>query len=147
MPRALFRQVGSEDMQRSAQYVNSTSRTIRNNTKLKLRVKALKNDGSLSWIVMSRGMNKYVEERNEEKGESPHHEKISLQRILPTLLWNFHASTPSTFSHHNAATGSDDKNGSSATTTTLLVFHDTEGLMPNCSSMLPAQAPSLQEKR
>ena len=37
----------------------------------------MKNDGSLSWIMISRGTNKYVEEVYEEKGELSHHEEMA----------------------------------------------------------------------
>ena len=36
----------------------------------------MKNDGS-SWIVISRGMNKEVEEIYQEKGESSYHEEMA----------------------------------------------------------------------
>ena len=38
----------------------------------------MKNDGSLSWIVISRGMNKSVEDIFEEREESSHHEELQL---------------------------------------------------------------------
>ena len=35
---------------------------------IEIQVQSMRNDGSLSWIMISRGMNTYVEEINEEKG-------------------------------------------------------------------------------
>ena len=57
---------GSVDIRRSAQSFKSRSCIILNN--LEPQVTTLKKDGSLSWIVIFRGMNKYVEEIFEEKG-------------------------------------------------------------------------------
>ena len=37
----------------------------------------LKNDGSQSWIVISRGMNKYVNDLLEENGKSIHNEEVT----------------------------------------------------------------------
>ena len=42
-----------------------------------IQVKSLKNDGSLSWIVISRGLKKYVEEIYEENRESLDHEEVA----------------------------------------------------------------------
>ena len=44
---------------------------------IEIQVKSMKNDESFSWIVISKGMNKYVEESNEEKGESSCHEEMA----------------------------------------------------------------------
>ena len=43
---------------------------------IEVRVKSLKNE-SISWIVISRGMKKCVEEVQEEKGESVHHKEMA----------------------------------------------------------------------
>ena len=43
---------------------------------IKIRVKSVKNDGSQTWIVISRGTHKYVDELLEEHGKSIHHEKM-----------------------------------------------------------------------
>ena len=44
---------------------------------IEIQVKSLTNDGSLSWIVIPTGMSKYVEELQEEKGESVCHEEMA----------------------------------------------------------------------
>ena len=44
---------------------------------------SLKNDGSHSWIVISRGMNKYVEELYEENGDSIHYEEMATGMSKP----------------------------------------------------------------
>ena len=43
---------------------------------IEIQVKSMKNDGSLSWIVLSGGMNNFVEEIWQEKGESSYHEEM-----------------------------------------------------------------------
>ena len=65
-------------LRRSAQFVKSTSRVVRNTFGIEIQVKSMKNvTGSLSWIEIPRGMSKCVEEINEEKGESSYHEEIA----------------------------------------------------------------------
>ena len=44
---------------------------------IEVRVKSLTNDGSLSWIVISPGLNKYVDELCEEQGKSFSHEEMA----------------------------------------------------------------------
>ena len=58
-----------------AQYWKSRSRIICINMGLK-SVNSLKNDGSQSWIVICRGMSKYVDELREENGESIYYEEM-----------------------------------------------------------------------
>ena len=43
---------------------------------MKIKVNSVKNDGSQSWIVISRGINKYVEDLAEESGKSVHCEEM-----------------------------------------------------------------------
>ena len=44
---------------------------------IEVRVKFLTNDGSLSWIVISPGLNKYVDQLYEEQGQSFSHEEMA----------------------------------------------------------------------
>ena len=54
-----------------AQYSESRSRFIR--IGIEVRVKHMKNDGSRSWILINRGMNKCVEKLYEENEEFLHY--------------------------------------------------------------------------
>ena len=43
----------------------------------------MKNDGSQSWIVISRGMNQHVNELPEESGKSIHNEEVATRTRRP----------------------------------------------------------------
>ena len=45
---------------------------------IEVKIDSMQNDGTLSWIVISRGINKYVTELPEENGKPSHHEEVAL---------------------------------------------------------------------
>ena len=50
---------------------------------IEIKTDSMQNDGSQSWIVISRGMNKYVSELPEENGKSIHHEEATTSTGRP----------------------------------------------------------------
>ena len=56
---------------------------------------SVQNDGSQSWIVISRGMNKYVNELPEEKGQSIHYEAATASTRRPVATKQKEQFTPS----------------------------------------------------
>ena len=63
---------------------------------IEVQVKSLKDDGFLSWIVISRGTNKYMEEMYEEKGESFYDKRWQLAPARETRRDKTQGTTKST---------------------------------------------------
>ena len=75
--KMLVRWDGSEDTRRLAQYLEVKVTYHSEQCAIEVQDKSLKNDGSLSWLVVSRGTNTYVEELYEEKGESVYDKEMA----------------------------------------------------------------------
>ena len=69
------KRMGSRRYEKLVQCWKSRSRIIQINMDLK-SANSLKNDGSRSWTVICRGVNKYVDELREENGESIYYEEM-----------------------------------------------------------------------
>ena len=50
---------------------------------IEIKIDSMKNDGSQSWIVSSRGKNKYVNELPEENEKSIHCEEVTTGTVKP----------------------------------------------------------------
>ena len=59
-----------------------------------MNIDSMQKDGSQSWIVISRGVNKYVKELPEENSKSIHYEEVTIGAGRPVATQQKEQSTP-----------------------------------------------------
>ena len=88
------RKDGFENTQKLVQYWKARLRITCIKMGIGIKIDSMKNDGSQSWIVISRWMNKYVNELPEENGESIHYEEATTGTGRPVATKQKEQSTP-----------------------------------------------------
>ena len=53
---------------------------------IEMKIVSMQNDGSQSWIVISKGMNKYVDELPEENKKPTHYEEVTASAGKPAVI-------------------------------------------------------------